>query len=63
MKNLAADPAWAAKKRELAEQMMTLLRDAQDPRVVGDGTTFDQSQYSDPEPTVAAKKAVKPGQS
>ena len=60
VKNLAADPAWAAKKRELSERMMTLLRAAQDPRVVGDGMTFERSPYTDPEPPVAPKPAAKP---
>lgn len=48
VKNLAADPAWAAKKRELSERMMTLLRAAQDPRVVGGGMTYERSPYTDP---------------
>ena len=60
VKNLAADPAWAAKKRELAEQMMTLLRAAQDPRVVGDGMAFERSPYTDLEPPAAPKQPAKP---
>ena len=60
VKNLAADPAWAAKKRELSERMMTLLRAAQDPRVVGDGMTYERSPYTDPEPPAAPKPGAKP---
>ncbi len=54
IKNLAADPAFAAKKSELSARLTTLLRDAQDPRVVGDGATFDRPPFSDPEPTAPA---------
>ncbi len=50
VKNLATDPAFATKKRELADRLLTRLRDAQDPRVVGDGGTFDRSPFSDAEP-------------
>jgi arylsulfatase A-like enzyme len=46
--NLAADPAYAAKKKELAAQLMQILRDAGDPRVVGAGDTFDKPPFSDP---------------
>jgi arylsulfatase A-like enzyme len=58
VKNLAADPAFAAKKKQLAERLMKLLTDARDPRVTGDGGTFDKPPFSDPEP-VAAPKAGK----
>jgi arylsulfatase A-like enzyme len=65
IKNLATDPAFAAKKRELSDRLTQLLRDAQDPRVVGDGTTFDKPPFSDAEPTAnpggkkGGKKAAK----
>lgn len=49
VKNLAADPAFAAKKRALADRLMKLLKDANDPRVTGGGKTFDQPPFSDPE--------------
>ncbi len=47
--NLAGDPAFAIRKRALAERLMKLLTEAQDPRVTGDGATFDQPPFSDPE--------------
>ena len=53
--NLAADPKFAAQKTALAEQLMKILTDAQDPRVMGDGGTFDRSLFSDPEPVAAGK--------
>ena len=53
--NLAADPAFAAPKRTLSERLMQLLKDANDPRVTGDGKTFDQPPFSDPEQVGAGK--------
>jgi uncharacterized sulfatase len=58
VKNLAADPAFAAKKSELSARLMKLLTDAHDPRVTGDGSTFDKPPFSDPE-QVGAGKAKK----
>ncbi len=49
VKNLAADPAFATQRRELSERLMKTLQAAKDPRVVGDGTAFDKSPFSDPE--------------
>ena len=49
VKNLAADPAFAAQRRELSERLMKTLQAAKDPRVVGDGTAFDKPPFSDPE--------------
>jgi arylsulfatase A-like enzyme len=46
--NVAADPAYAAKKQELSAQLMKLLTEAADPRVTGDGGTFDRPPFSDP---------------
>ncbi len=48
--NVAADPAYAGAKRELAARLLKTLEDAGDPRVRGDGKTFDMSPFSDPEP-------------
>jgi uncharacterized sulfatase len=47
VKNLAADPAYARQKQELSARLMKLLTDAADPRVTGDGKTFDRSPFSD----------------
>jgi uncharacterized sulfatase len=46
--NLAADPAYAKQKQELAQRLLRLLTDAGDPRVSGDGQTFDRPPFSDP---------------
>ncbi len=48
--NLADDPDYAATKRELAAQLMKTLVDAADPRVTGDGQTFERSPFTDPVP-------------
>ena len=60
-KNLANNLEFAAKKRELADALMKRLRDAGDPRVTGDGTTYDKAPFTDPEPDapVGAKKGGK----
>jgi uncharacterized sulfatase len=56
--NVADDPTYAGPKQELARRLMALLRDASDPRVVGDGQTFDRPPFTDPAPP-AGKKAAK----
>jgi arylsulfatase A-like enzyme len=58
VKNLAADPAYAKTKTDLAAQLMKKLTDAKDPRVTGDGKTFDRSPFTDesPDPPADGKK-------
>ncbi|MES2695019.1 MAG: sulfatase, partial [Verrucomicrobiota bacterium] len=48
IKNVAADPAYAKIKTELSGQLMKTLQEAKDPRVTGDGTTFDRPPFSGP---------------
>jgi len=48
VKNVAADPAYAKEKQQLSERLMKLLTDAKDPRVTGDGKTFDSPPFSGP---------------
>src|SRR5262245_1058286 len=57
--NLAADPAYAKQKQELSAQLMKRLTDAKDPRVTGDGTTFDLPPFTDAGEDPQAKKAKK----
>jgi uncharacterized sulfatase len=61
VKNLASDPAFTKVRRALSEQLMATLQAAGDPRLMGDGGTFDRSPYSDPEDNNAPKsgKAAK----
>jgi N-sulfoglucosamine sulfohydrolase len=48
--NLAADPAYADRTSTMAEQLMKILRETGDPRVTGDGKTFDRPPFTDPSP-------------
>jgi len=58
--NVAADPAYAAAKKQLSERLQKLLVDAGDPRVTGDGKTFDKPPFTDlPEPAAKGKNAEK----
>ena len=47
MVNRADDPAYAKDKNELSARLMKVLTDAKDPRVLGDGKTFDRPPYTD----------------
>ena len=48
--NVADDTAYAETKRELSDQLLKTLADAGDPRVIGDGDTFERSPFTDAEP-------------
>jgi N-sulfoglucosamine sulfohydrolase len=48
VKNVAADPAYAAAKQNLAGRLLKVLTDAGDPRVTGDGQTFERPPFTDP---------------
>ena len=59
-KNLAADPAFADTRRDMSARLTKILTEANDPRVLGDGMTFDQPPYSsEPEPAKPRAKAAK----
>lgn len=59
--NVAAESTYTAQKTELAERLMSILTEAGDPRVVGDGMTFERPPFiGAPEPVkkpATAKKA------
>jgi len=55
IKNVAADAAYAGQKRELAERLMNVLRGAGDPRITGDGQTFERPPFTDAEPAPKRK--------
>ena len=46
MKNVAADPAYAEITKRLKSQLMDTLVKAEDPRVTGDGSTFDKPPFT-----------------
>jgi len=48
-KNLAANPEFGDQKRKLAARLLRVLTDAKDPRVIGDGQTFERSPFTDAE--------------
>jgi N-sulfoglucosamine sulfohydrolase len=47
VRNVADDVAYAEKKAELSGKLMKVLTDAADPRVTGDGLTFEKSPFTD----------------
>ncbi len=48
--NVAADSKYSATKTRLAAQLMKVLKDAGDPRVTGDGQTFERPPFTNPSP-------------
>lgn len=57
IKNVAADPAYAAVKTEFAGRLMQKLTDAKDPRVTGDRMTFERPPFTDASPEERAQSA------
>jgi arylsulfatase A-like enzyme len=62
--NIAADPAYAKVRAEMAETLMKRLTAASDPRVTGDGQTFEKPPFTGPVTDEggedgSAKKAVR----
>jgi arylsulfatase A-like enzyme len=54
--NCADDPAYAARKREYAARLLKILTDAKDPRVLGDGRTFERPPFTDLPPEGRKKR-------
>lgn len=60
IRNVAAEPEYAGRKKELAERLMRTLREAGDPRVTSD--RFEQSPFTDPNtPAPAGPRRLRPG--
>lgn len=59
VRNVAADPAYAAEREKFAKSLMKTLTEAGDPRVTGDGQTFERPPFTDARParTPPVKKA------
>lgn len=49
-RNVAADPAYAKDRAKLSAQLMKILTEAGDPRVTGDGKTFERPPFTNPSP-------------
>jgi uncharacterized sulfatase len=50
IKNVAGDPAYATVQAEFAGRLLQRLTDAKDPRVTGDGKTFERPPFTDASP-------------
>ncbi len=46
MQNLAGQAAYSKVQRELSEQLMKVLIEMDDPRVIGDGLTFERPPFT-----------------
>jgi uncharacterized sulfatase len=62
VRNVADQPTYAERKRELAAALQRILIETDDPRVTGDGLTFERMPYIDPNPS-ATPPARKTGKS
>jgi N-sulfoglucosamine sulfohydrolase len=60
LKNVAADPAYAKDRARLAAQLMKILTDAGDPRVTGDGKTFERPPFTNPSPQERQRRPKNP---
>jgi N-sulfoglucosamine sulfohydrolase len=49
-RNIAADPAYAKDRARLEARLMKILTEAGDPRVTGDGKTFERPPFTAPSP-------------
>jgi arylsulfatase A-like enzyme len=58
--NLAAVPAFAALRRELSDRLKTILTEAGDPRMTGDGLTFERGPYVAENPAAATPPKAQP---
>jgi len=47
MRNVATDPAYAAEREKFAAALLKTLTEAGDPRVTGDGQTFERPPFTD----------------
>ncbi len=61
IKNVAADPAYAGTRAKMADQLMKTLVDAKDPRVTGDGLTFERAPFIAIQEDPPTKKGGKKG--
>jgi len=59
-KNVAKDEAYSAVRKELSTRLMKVLKQTGDPRVIGDGTTFDKPPFSGEWKRPRRKPPIKP---
>jgi len=46
MNNVAADPDFEDSRKRLSQRLMKILKSTGDPRVTGDGSTFDKPPFA-----------------
>lgn len=56
LRNVAEDPAYAEARRKLSERLGAILKQTGDPRVTGDGMTFERPPFAGPPETPPKKK-------
>jgi arylsulfatase A-like enzyme len=61
VKNLAGESGYAEIQEKMAQRLMGVLKEAGDPRVTGDGSTFDKAPYTEV-PPLQEKKVKKGGE-
>lgn len=57
VKNVAADPAYAAAKKEMSDRLMKVLTETGDPRVTGAGDKFEKPPFTDADDQAATRRA------
>ncbi len=60
--NLAADPEYARQREELSARLLTILTDAGDPRLLGDGKLYENPPFTDIPPEVLKNRNAAPAQ-
>ncbi|HWQ92370.1 MAG TPA: sulfatase/phosphatase domain-containing protein, partial [Clostridia bacterium] len=55
-RNLAADSKFESTRREMSRRLLKVLAETGDPRVSGDGKTFEKPPFTDPNPALGKKK-------
>ena len=55
--NVAEAPEYATTRKQLSDRLLTVLKETGDPRVTGDGSTFDKPPFSDDFQNTPRKKA------
>lgn len=58
VKNLAGESGYAEIREKMSQRLMGVLKEAKDPRVTGDGSTFDKPPYTEV-PPLGEKKGKK----
>lgn len=55
LRNVATDPDYAAARQALSDRLLAILKSSGDPRVTGDGETFEKPPFAGPLPAAPRK--------